>query len=477
MAETTSFTLLHTNDVHGRIEGLARAATLVERIAGEDPQTPVLYVDAGDVEEHTNRLSSATKGAAMHRLLSAANCRAHAVGNATILRYGAESLVEQAREARYPLLLANMRQPDGSPLPGVQPIALINIGGRRLGLIGITSPVDGSYEKWYGLTFLPTAPLVRELAAQLRSEGADGVLLLSHMGLNEDRRLAEELQGVIPAIVGAHSHTLLPDGERIGSVLIAQAGQYAEHLGRVDCEWAPSGLVARRATVLPITDEVAPSPRVMAAAASAERDLEAFLGAIIGELAQPLDFAYDRECGVGDLTADALRERMGADVAVLAIGHAFSGPLPAGPLARGTLWEVCASPANPGVTILTGAQLLKMVRRGLDPTHAGHVSRVTRGTPQGIFHLSGASVRAGRLYVGDVPLDPQSTYHIAGTDWELDSEIPSVDASAGGYTDPAWGNTVRYDIPVIVREALEDYLARHHPAVVQLGRVDGALAE
>ena len=192
----------------------------------------------------------------------------------------------------------------------------------------------------------------------------------------------------------------------------------------MDFEWTPSGLVARRATVLPITDEIAPSPRVMAAAASAERDLEAFLGTIIGELAQPLDFAYDRECGVGDLTADALRERMDAEVAVLAIGHAFSGPLPAGPLARGTLWDVCASPANPGVTTITGAQLLEMVRRGLDPTRAAHVSRVTRGTPQGIFHLSGATVRAGRLYVGDAPLDPQRSYRIAGTDWELDSEDP-----------------------------------------------------
>ena len=131
MAEPASFILLHTNDVHGRVEGLARAAALVERIAGEHPETPVIYVDAGDVEEHTNRLSSATKGAAMHRLLSAASCRAHAVGNATILRYGAEALVAQAREAQYPLLLANMRQADGSLLPGVQPTAILDVGGRR----------------------------------------------------------------------------------------------------------------------------------------------------------------------------------------------------------------------------------------------------------------------------------------------------------------------------------------------------------
>lgn len=50
-------TLLHTNDIHGRIEGLARVATLVERIREETPHR-LIYVDAGDVEETTTRLAS-----------------------------------------------------------------------------------------------------------------------------------------------------------------------------------------------------------------------------------------------------------------------------------------------------------------------------------------------------------------------------------------------------------------------------------
>ena len=60
------FTLLHTNDIHGRIEGLARVATLVERVR-EETSHRVIYVDAGDVEETTTRLSNLTKGVAMHR--------------------------------------------------------------------------------------------------------------------------------------------------------------------------------------------------------------------------------------------------------------------------------------------------------------------------------------------------------------------------------------------------------------------------
>src|SRR5581483_5372044 len=100
-------TLLHTNDIHGRIEGLARVATLVERIKEETPHR-VIYVDAGDVEETTTRLSNLTKGVAMHRLLSVAGCEVAAVGNAAWLRYGPQVIADQAAAASYPLLLANL---------------------------------------------------------------------------------------------------------------------------------------------------------------------------------------------------------------------------------------------------------------------------------------------------------------------------------------------------------------------------------
>ncbi|HRC76055.1 MAG TPA: hypothetical protein PLO33_10275, partial [Kouleothrix sp.] len=67
-----SITILHTNDIHARIEGLARIATLVARVRAGQPGTPALFFDAGDSEDTAVRLSNLTKGVAMHRLLSAA---------------------------------------------------------------------------------------------------------------------------------------------------------------------------------------------------------------------------------------------------------------------------------------------------------------------------------------------------------------------------------------------------------------------
>jgi len=288
---------------------------------------------------------------------------------------------------------------DDSFIPGTHPTALLDLGIMRLGLVGVTVEMP-SYTRFFGLSTVPTLPLIRELAMELRSEGADAVILLSHLGLAADRELAEELQEDVALIIGGHSHDVLPEGEWVGDVLIAQAGHYAEHLGRIDLIWDGEQLKATRATVLPVADTTPPSAQVLAEADAIEVEVEQYLDEVIGEIVVPLDFATDRECGVANLLADALRQRMDADVGVLVAGQAFSGLLPAGPLRRATLWDVCPSPANPGVVTLTGSQLVELVTRGLDPERAAEQPNPLRGKARGLMHLSGALVRDGRLLVG-----------------------------------------------------------------------------
>jgi 2',3'-cyclic-nucleotide 2'-phosphodiesterase (5'-nucleotidase family) len=310
---------------------------------------------------------------------------------------------------------------------------------------------------------VPTLPLIHDLAAGLRGEGADAVILLSHLGLAADRKLAEELQEDVALIIGGHSHDLLPEGEWVGEVLIAQAGHYAEHLGRIDLIWDGEKLRVTRATVLPVVNATPPSARILAEAGAIEAEVERYLGEVIGELAQPLDYATDRECGVANLLADALRQRMDADVGVLVAGQAFSGPLAAGPLRRATLWDVCPSPANPGVVTLTGSQLVELVTRGLDPERAAEQPRPLRGKARGLMHLSGAVVRNGRLLAGGQPVEPERTYRVAGSDFEFET--------VWGYTDADWDLHPSYDVPTILREALEEYLAAHSPVNVESGRL------
>lgn len=449
-----SLIILHSNDIHGRVDKLTRMTTLIEKVRSENPDTPVLYFDTGDIEERSIQLSNLTKGVAMYRLLSTIGCDAVTVGNAGIPTYGYQMLEDYARAASYPLVLANLRTSIGEPVPGVQPSVLLNIRGVRLGLIGVTADLDGIYSD-FGLHTPPVLPLIRDLAAQLRQNGANAVILLSHLGLDTDRKLAPELQQDVNLIIGAHSHHLLSEGEWVGRIPIVQAGVYSEYLGKVDVLWEDGQLIVQHIHVLPIEDTIQPADSVLSEVAHIEAEIASYLDEIVGELADPLDFAVDRECGVANLMAD---------VAVITAGAAFNGPLPAGPLQRKTLWNVCNSPGNLGVVAMTGSQLTEVIRRGLDPDFAKDCPRPLRGQARGLIHLSGASLHDGQLLIGDNPIKIGRQYQVAGSDWELDP--------FGGYVDRSWELHPRFDMPIILREALEVYLKKHSPIRVQMRRLE-----
>jgi 2',3'-cyclic-nucleotide 2'-phosphodiesterase (5'-nucleotidase family) len=446
--------VLHTNDIHGRVGALVRIATLVERERASAGDAAVLYVDAGDVEDFTNRLSNLTKGVAMHRLLRVAGCRAVAVGNGAVIRYGPDPLPAQAAAGGYPQLAANLLR-DGRVAPGVEARALLDVDGVRVGLVGLT-PTNWRdiYEGFFGLELPEEPPLVREHVAALRGEGADLVVLLSHLGIERDRELAAELGGAVDLVVGSHSHTLLTEGEQIAGLTIVQAGEFGEYLGRVELELEDGGVRIAAVRVEPVTDDVTPHPALVAEVEAIERELEAWLGEVVGVLEKPLELADDRECSAGAFMAEVVREYMGAEVGAVTAGVSFAAPLPAGPLTRGALYEACPSPGNPGAAGLTGAQLAELVERGRDPELAAdRPYSALRGRARGLMHLSGAEVRGGHLLVGDRRVEPDRVYRVAASDWELDAY--------GGYAQAGWELEIEYAQPlVIMREAVEGYLAR-----------------
>jgi len=448
-----SLTILHTNDIHGREEGIARIATLVERIRAESPH-PVVYLDAGDVEEPSRRLSNLTKGAAMHRLLTAAGCAAHTAGNATWMKYGPQEFPAHQAAAGYPILLANFRTPAGAGVPGVQDSVLLVADGITLGVIGVCEPM--MFDEFdFGLRAADEVSVVSEQAARLRLRGADVVLLLSHLGLVNDRQVAAGLVGVVDLIVGGHSHDLLPEGERVGGVSLAHAGSYAEHLGRIELS-VGDGVHVESIAVLPVPADTPLHPSVVAEMAAIELEVGALLDEVIGELVEPLELASDRECRIANWLADILRERMDAEVSLVCPGAAFVDSLAAGPLTRAALWDACSSPGNPGVTTLTGEQLLTVVRLGQDAEFAASTTRTLRGAARGFLHLSGAEVWSGALLVGGEPVEPERRYRVAGGDWEL--------SHYGGYVEQEWRLEVSYHFPTILRDAIEEHL-RAHPRV------------
>ena len=415
-------TILHTNDIHGREHRIAQIATLVRREKARADH-PVLYLDAGDVEDTTNRLSNLTKGTAMHRLLSLTGCDAHTVGNACWIRYGPGVLADHARASSYPQLLANFGGVRG-PVPSVL------LGD--VGVIGVTDPFEHMADDLdWGFERLDVLATTKQLARDLRAHGAKLVVLLSHLGYEhefppwDDRRIAPHLQDDVDLIVGGHSHHLLEHGERVGRLLLAQAGSFGDHLGRIEIDGETI-----TASVEAVPDDTEPAAAVAEEAARIEAEIEQMLAEPLGTVDVPLDSAW---------VAEMLRQRFDADVGLYPEGMTLA-VLPPGVVTRGALWEASNSPANPGVTRMTGEQLLDLVARGTDPAFQDESPRGLRGR------------KRGRLVIAGGPIEPGRTYTVAATDWEL--------GSLGGYARPEWRLEIRYDFPTIVREAIEEHLRR-----------------
>jgi 2',3'-cyclic-nucleotide 2'-phosphodiesterase (5'-nucleotidase family) len=355
-------------------------------------------------------------------------------------------------------------------LKEVEHISLSN--GMSIGVIGLTASVGNFYEL-FGLRFPDFCELTKRLVSQLKTGGASLIVVLSHLGLADDRRLADEVSG-INLIIGAHTHDKLPEGEVRNGVLIAQAGEYAKSLGRIDLMLDPStGQVANyRADVLDVPDDTPPDREVLMAISAAEEEVKEIMAQPIGELTELMGQDYFNECDLGNMTADALRTRMRSDIAMVSSGQ-FRQSLEAGTLTLGQLDAACFSTANPWLSEVRGEQILEALERGLTPTISEVKHPSYRGAPIGIPQISGMRVhydsnafrepRVRRVDIEGEPIKPDQIYRLAHTDAETMPEV--------GYLVLDVGQTVEQEVPTILREVIADYVRGHSPlSAPQRGR-------
>ena len=455
-------TILHTNDVHGRVSQLSRIAALVREIRKEVEAEGgyCLYVDAGDSEDTTLLESSLTKGSAMNAILRGAGCEFAALGNAIPIRYGHEAISDLAKHFGRPLLCANFLDGENNLVAGLEPFVIQSFGTFNLGIIGVTDPMK-TYETFFHLKPQQPDDILPTLIEHVRDLGAQTILLLSHLGLRDDRRVTETVSG-IDVLIGGHSHDALNPPLKINETIVAQAGEYGKFLGRLDLMIDPaSGKIVQHAgELLPVDESIAPDSQVEQVVQAQHERVDRMMKHVVGELAIPVDLADDRECTAGNLLADALLERVhGAQIALVLAGHWNTG-LEAGTITQGALFSANRSTANPAKTVLTGAQILEFMREALRPENAARTLRPLRGLAVGMPHIAGGCVRYSpdleriQVEVNGQPLEPGHTYTVASTDMEF-SEIINYLVLPEEQID--------FEVPTIMPEVLEDYITRHSP--------------
>lgn len=254
--ELTKLVLLHTNDVHSRIDpfpmdgsrnqgggGASRRAALINQIRAAEPH--VLLVDAGDMFQGTPYFNL-FGGELEIKLMSQMHYDAGTIGNHDF-DAGIEGLAKQLVHASFPLLNSNYLL-HHTPLAGqVKPFQIFHRGPLRIGVFGLGIELEGLVPKsLYGEARYQD-PLVQgnAVAATLKKkEDCDLVICLSHLGYAykenkvSDQILADQSKN-IDIIIGGHTHTFMSKPEMRRNleghpVVINQVGWAGLVLGRLD---------------------------------------------------------------------------------------------------------------------------------------------------------------------------------------------------------------------------------------------------
>jgi 5'-nucleotidase len=249
-----SLTILHTNDVHSRIDpfpmdggrnqglgGVAARAEIIKRIRRK--QQHVLLLDAGDIFQGTPYFNM-YKGEPEIKAMTAMGYDACTIGNHDF-DAGMENLATQLQHARFPMLVANYNL-TGTPLEQkLPPYTIINKGPLKIGVFGIGIELNGLVpENLYGATkYLDPIAKANETAEILKKKhSCDLIICLSHLGYKydgekkvSDQALAAESHD-IDLIIGGHTHTFLREPEvkknkKGGDVVINQVGWAGIELG------------------------------------------------------------------------------------------------------------------------------------------------------------------------------------------------------------------------------------------------------
>lgn len=238
---------------------MARRATAIQTERAENAGI-ILVLDAGS-SLVGQWLSVQSNGQVMVEAMNLMGYDALTLGQMD-LSLGLETLRKLQAEAQFPFLSANLVSPsDLKPL--FQPYIVLERQGARIGIIGLTEPqagqVPGISEQVIVLDPVETA---RRYVGELR-EQVDLLIVLSHLGLEEDKALAQVVSG-IDIIVGGRSRQLMRQPEEVGNTLIVQQGYLGEWMGRLKASFDAEGVPTDySADIITLGPEYADDPQMV----------------------------------------------------------------------------------------------------------------------------------------------------------------------------------------------------------------------
>ncbi|GGM59812.1 bifunctional metallophosphatase/5'-nucleotidase [Dactylosporangium sucinum] len=382
--KTWDLTLLGTSDTHGNVYnwdyykdaeyddsahndiGLAKVATLVNRIRAERRGKATLVLDAGDTIQGTplatyyakqEPITSTHEKHPMARAMNVIEYDAVTLGNHEF-NYGLPLLDLWIRQLGFPALAANaVNLKTGRPAYAPYVIKKVDLGKGaptlRVGILGLTNPGVAIWDRANvegKLRFDDLVATAARYVPEMRRRGADVVLISAHGGdsgtssygpelpnENPSALIAQQVPG-IDAILFGHAHNEVPQrfvtNTATGAqVLLSEPSKWGQRLTRMDFtlsrernRWT---ITAKQAATLN-TNTVEADPAVLAAVRAQHAKTVAYVNQVVATSTETLSAAESRYKDtaildyINKVQTDTVTAALGTALPVLSIAAPFS---------------------------------------------------------------------------------------------------------------------------------------------------------
>ncbi|HPA59957.1 MAG TPA: bifunctional UDP-sugar hydrolase/5'-nucleotidase [Clostridia bacterium] len=497
--------ILHTNDVHGRAVAdpagkvLGYAAIAQYKKDLEAAGDSVLLLDAGDASQGTP-LVNLSMGKTAIEFMNAAGYDAITPGNHEF-DWGLDNARQLAGLADFPMLSANIINHLEGDLTFVAHKIFDMPNGMKVGVFGLTTPetmTKAHPDKVRGIDFLQGEALyeaARKQVEELKAAGADIIVLLSHLGMDEEsapNRSQDVLENAtgIDLVIDGHSHTLLEKGKKVGDTLVVSTGYNGQNLGVVvyDGEKFTASLFAGLGKSAVVEVEGVPysallsaklDPEVAELVNSTNRAVKEELSKVFAKTEVFLNGERDpgnrtEETNLGDFAADAIlwaaKQALGDQVAAaITNGGGIRASIQVGDITMNDMKTVFPFGNEVSVLEVKGSELLEALEAATSATPKAlgafpQVSGIVFSIDTTVPYENGEQYPDSTYYapakpgsrvkiesVGGQPFDPEALYIIATNDF----------TAAGGDTYYAFrypNATSGYKTGVALEDALVNYV-------------------
>ena len=445
--------ILYTNDVHCAVDdnlGYTGLATVKNALEAQGKH--VVLVDNGDAVQG-DTIGTLSNGEYIIDIMNEVGYDVATPGNHEF-DYGMDQFFALTEQANFPYVSANFVDSDGNTV--LDPYVIKDVAGVKIAFVGISTPKtittstpkyfqddNGNYiyafqqdetgEKLYAA--------VQSAVDAARAEGAQFVIALAHLGIEEDCSPWTSSEVIvnttgIDAVLDGHSHSMI-QGEKVknkdgAEVLLSSTETKLAYIGCLtikDDGSMSTTLISdngMKEFIGGIQEEF--EELVNTVVASTDVDL------IIKDPASGERIVRVSETNLGDLCADAYRAMSGADVAIVN-GGGVRADIPAGDITYGQIIAVHPFGNEMCVVECTGQEILDALELGCSklPAESGGFLQVSGMTytvdlnvestvkldENGMFVSVEGERRVKDVTIGGEPLDPEKTYTLASHNYKL----------------------------------------------------------